>query len=226
MKKYIDCLNGTWSKLNELPKLNRAKIALFNEPFRRYLYVYYGYIKQLNNYDIHIIKTELLYFSCYFGLIKVLKYFDKRGIDIYSKVVWNWLKDNNQFEIIKYLILNKKYLNSYDFYHYIKSCCIYYIMKDIKFIKKLIIKFNYLLTKTIRLLYNIILFAKHNEAQCIKLFKLCLINNIKLTNYVYDMFDYKKGNLKIFRFITKYTKYKYPTKTNLIYKKNNIILYI
>jgi|694.fasta_scaffold08485_15 hypothetical protein len=56
IKKYYDYIHylyHSWIELDKLIKLNKKQILKFSEPYRMYLYVYYNYLNELNNYDIN-----------------------------------------------------------------------------------------------------------------------------------------------------------------------------
>jgi hypothetical protein len=114
---YIDCLENSWNKLDELPKLKSAQIAHFNEPYKMFLYVYYGYFTKQCNYTneqlsshINEMGDNLLLLSIKCGSVQNVEYLiEERGFNInyydydcmsplIFAIIWN------KTEIVKYLI--------------------------------------------------------------------------------------------------------------------------
>ena len=92
--KYIKCLSyyDYWPGLKKLEKLNMDQIKTFEEPYRMYLYCYYGFTNILTNKDIYTIDqlnilidgclNNLYLFAAYTGNIKLLKYLKLNNFDI------------------------------------------------------------------------------------------------------------------------------------------------
>ena len=61
IEDYIKYIEYVWDDLKYLPKLNEKQISKFNEPYRRFLYVYYGYLKKLKtlNYSLEELKIKI-----------------------------------------------------------------------------------------------------------------------------------------------------------------------
>jgi hypothetical protein len=77
IQKYIDSIKYTRNVdvLNGAPDLNAEQIAQFDEPYRKLLYAYYGYITQLDNYTLDEL-NERFYLAIYYNNLKLIKYFD------------------------------------------------------------------------------------------------------------------------------------------------------
>ena len=124
---YIDCLENSWNKLDELPKLKSAQIAHFNEQYKMFLYVYYGYFTKQCNYTneqlsshINEIRDNLLLLSIKCGSVQNVEYLiEERGFNIndydcISPLIY--AISENKTEIVKYLI-------SAGIDYYVKDLC-------------------------------------------------------------------------------------------------------
>jgi ankyrin repeat protein len=113
--KYINYIENNWFNLRHLRRLNKEQINDYKEPYRMYLYVYYNYLNELNNYDINQLnifinacEDNIYIFAANCGNIKILKYLESRGINIHFKNCWgnNTYLDvsiNGNIKIMKYL---------------------------------------------------------------------------------------------------------------------------
>jgi hypothetical protein len=122
IQKYIDSLKYTHNVdvLNGAPDLNLEQIALFDEPYRKLLYAYYGHITQLDNYTIEELNESFYdgqneyYKNVYIlavksGNLNTIKYLHSRNIN-YDFVIY-------QFNNIYYLAIyynNLKLIKYYD----------------------------------------------------------------------------------------------------------------
>ena len=100
MKDYKYYLFYDYQKLKTLKPLTKNEIELFSEPYRMYLYCWFenerslfenerGLFEKLKAYSINDLGKQLgvnnLYFlAAYKGNIKILKFLESRGIDIYK----------------------------------------------------------------------------------------------------------------------------------------------
>jgi|LakMenE18May11ns_1017448.scaffolds.fasta_scaffold9957701_7 hypothetical protein len=88
-RKYcVICYREYFERFKNLPKLNLEEIEGSEEPIRKYLYAYYGYIQQLDNYtDLELSKKiEADSLSCLYEIaikannLKLIKYLKSRNI--------------------------------------------------------------------------------------------------------------------------------------------------
>lgn len=133
-QKYkIICYRYCIYELKSWPKLNLKEIAGFEEPTRKLLYAYYGYISLLDNYtDLELSKKlEASNLSCLYEIaihtnnLKLIKYLKSRNI-IYDYPLWN---DRNLYylaifygclKIIKYFDSNNFiFINGLHLHYYL-----------------------------------------------------------------------------------------------------------
>jgi hypothetical protein len=101
-QKYIDSINYDFNYLSiiDLPKLNLEQIEQVEEPYRKLLYSYYGYITQLDNYTIDELDENFYYID-----------------DDCCKNVYMLAVISNNLKTIKYLhSININYNNLIDSY--------------------------------------------------------------------------------------------------------------
>jgi hypothetical protein len=98
--------NSIYLTLVNLPKLELFQIEQFEEPYRKFLYAYYGYIAQLDNYTIDQLNEDL-----YISLNNNDDiFYDDQYKDVYTMAIIS-----NNLKTIKYL--HSRNIN-YDYYIY------------------------------------------------------------------------------------------------------------
>ena len=92
---YLYNITNGWKMLKEMPKLKAKDISNYDEPYRMYLYTYYGYIKELRKYDLESLSLiindnndNLFLLAAYVGNIKIMKYLESVGVNINHKNVY------------------------------------------------------------------------------------------------------------------------------------------
>jgi len=117
---YIDYILNSWSKLESITKLSKTEILEFTDiNIQILLLSYYGYIDELDNYDIEIINNtysnkydNLIIMACLISNIDLLKYCLDKNMNINennkngdSPLIWASVKGH--LEIVKILLSNK-----------------------------------------------------------------------------------------------------------------------
>ena len=96
--KYINELNNLTLKIYELPKLSRKAIKKTNISTRLFLFGFYEYYDELDNYTvnqlnkikINIYGRNILIMAAYYNKIRLIKYLLGRGVDINISTNYNW----------------------------------------------------------------------------------------------------------------------------------------
>ena len=92
MDSYTTYIENNWYKFKDLKKLNKEQINNYKEPYKMYLYIYYGFLSKLNKYNfnelnlfINDMKDNLYLFAAFTNNIKALKYLESKGLNIHYK---------------------------------------------------------------------------------------------------------------------------------------------
>jgi|LakMenEpi03Aug12_release.lakeMendotaPanAssembly.Ray.scaffolds.fasta_scaffold12814_9 ankyrin repeat protein len=87
MEEYILNIKNYYpNKLLKLPILTKEQIKSLENPYRIYFYCFYNYIDKLKKYYLWSKDINKLYIiAANRGYIKILKYLESRGLDIYLK---------------------------------------------------------------------------------------------------------------------------------------------
>jgi len=99
-----------WGKLRKLPLLSLEEICFYNEKYRLYLLIYYGYYNYIKINNMKINNDVYLFAAC-FGNVKIMKYLEKCGVNIYYK---NQLGQNAYLCAVVYNIKSMKYLEKHE----------------------------------------------------------------------------------------------------------------
>ena len=93
MDKYQDAISSASYLLELYDKLTKKQIAQYDYPWNMFLYAFYNYTKELDQFDLNQINDEyigmwgfnILLLSINYGKLKVVKYLISRNVNLYVK---------------------------------------------------------------------------------------------------------------------------------------------
>jgi ankyrin repeat protein len=128
MDKYQDAIECASYLLTLYDKLTKKQIAQYDYPWNMFLYAFYNYTKELDQFDLNQINNErmwgfnILLLSINYGKLKVVKYLISRNVNLYVKESYN---GNNIYMLAAY-VGNLKMLKYLDTIKIIKEDNIFY----------------------------------------------------------------------------------------------------
>ena len=89
---HISYIENCWDKLKYLNILDKKHINNIKEPYKMYLYVYYGFLSELKKYSynelilsINDVTPNLYLLAAFINNIKIMKYLENRGFNVNIK---------------------------------------------------------------------------------------------------------------------------------------------
>jgi hypothetical protein len=225
MDKYQDAISSASYLLTLYDKLTKKQIAQYDYPWNMFLYAFYNYTKELDQFDLNQINNErmwgfnILLLSINYGKLKVVKYLISRNVNLYVKESYN---GNNIYMLAAY-VGNLKILKYLDTIKIIKEDNIFYfsINSEAETIYSLALAYDNSNSLTI---------IKYLESRGINIHNksLCYVHyfyNNKIISYLYSR-GYRFKNLKYkLIFIEELAQNKIDI-WNTEYKYSGHILYI